>query len=348
MQAFRLRAVGNVVLKGTPLLVVLAPAAVPFHVRAEHLLCATVVAHLASAGLLLAGLGKAARPGRPDRELVSSMWRYVGPALVGVPATTLIAWADPLILSRFVPAESVGHYQLAYMVVTVCAVCAASLNSVISPEIVRADARGDVAVREEYATRWQPAMAIVLSACAFVAAAVAPPVVRFALGQAYAPSAELMGLLLVAGGLQLATATLSPIITAASCQRAAQIRNVAQAASNVGLDLALGSAFGATGIAVANIGASAVGLVTAHVLMRRAAPLRSAPMIAIVAAALAVAALALAGGSVAMRTVVAVAVAATFAALAGGALDLRAIGNFLRRRAARRPAPDRAGAGYES
>jgi len=276
-QGFRAMTVGNVLTRALPALVVLAPAVLPFTVRAEHLLGASVVAIATGSSFLLVALRAVARVGRPDRALLGQMWRYIAPALVGVPAASLIMWADPIVLSRFVSRAEVGHYQLAYLVMTVSAMAAASLTAVLSPELVRANARGDPEKQVLYVRRYQPRLVQAFGLAAFAVACVAEPLVLLVVGPQFAPSGRLAAVLCVAAGFQMATSTLYAVVTACDGQPAVQTSNVLQAVVNVGGDILLGSRLGGIGVALANVVAWLVGGVSLSLLLRGKATIRLGP-----------------------------------------------------------------------
>jgi O-antigen/teichoic acid export membrane protein len=273
-QSFRAMTVANVLSRGLPAFVVLAPAVVPFSIRAEHLLGASVAALAVGASTLLFSLRGVAGIGRPDRALLGAMWRYIAPALVGAPATSLILWVDPIILSRLVPNAEVGHYQLACLVLAISGTAAASLTNVLSPELVRANARGDAAMLVRFVRDHQPRLVQAFGLAAFAMACIAEPFILLVVGPQFAPSASVAAVLCVAAGFQMATSTLYAVVTAADGQRAVQTANVLQAAVNVGGDILLGSRLGATGVALANVIAWLVGGVSLSLLLRSKATVR--------------------------------------------------------------------------
>lgn len=276
-QGFRAMTVANVLTRGLPALVVLAPLVIPFSLRAEHLLSASVGATAVGSAFLLYALRAVVRIGSPDRKLLRAMWRYIAPALVGVPAASLIMWVDPIVLSRFVSRSEVGHYQLAYLVLTVSAMAGTSLNAVLSPDLVRATARGDVGKLAVFIGRYQPRLTQVFGLAAFAGACVAEPVVLLVVGPHFAPSAKIAAILCVAAGFQMATSTMYTVVTATDGQAAVQTSAVLQAAVNVVGDVLLGSRFGAPGVAVANVVAWVIGGVSLALLLRRKATIRMAP-----------------------------------------------------------------------
>lgn len=273
-QRFRAMTVANVFMRGLPVLVVLAPAVVPFRVRAEHLLGASVGALAVGCWFLLVSLRPIARIGRPDRALLRAMWRYIAPALVGVPAVSLITFVDPIILSRFVSGAEVGHYQLAYLVMNISVMAAASLTAVLSPELVRANTRGNPEKQAAYVRYHQPRLVRVFGLGAFAIACVAEPLVLLIVAPRFAPAGRIAAMLCVAAGFQMATSSLYAVVTAADGQAAVQTANVLQAAINVAGDFVLGSRFGAAGIALANVIAWLISGVSLSLLLRDKAPIR--------------------------------------------------------------------------
>lgn len=276
-QRFRAMALANVLTRGLPAMVVLAPFAIPFTVRAEHLLSATAGAAAVAAIVLGLSLRDVAGVGAPDRELLGRMWRYISPAALGVPATSIVLWADPIVLARFVPRSEVGHYQLAYLVMTMSALGTASLTAVLSPELVRANARGETGKQATFVSRVQPRAALALGLLGFAGACVVEPILLLVLGPLYAPSARLAAILCVAAGLQMATSTLSALATAADGQAASQTGSVLQAVVNLVGDIVLAGWYGATGVALANVLASAAKGVATSALLRRKVDLRLTP-----------------------------------------------------------------------
>jgi PST family polysaccharide transporter len=274
VQGFRTLTVANLLTRGLPALVVVAPLFVSFTVRAEHLLAAWVVSAGVGGAFVLYMLRSLLGLDRPDRELLRAMWRYIAPALIGVPATSLIMWIDPIVLSRFVSQAEVGHYQLGYLIMNVSALGASSMTAVLSPELVRACARGDRNKLFLFVGWYQPRLVQVFGLLAFAAACVAEPLVVLVVGPKYAPSGQIAALLCVAAGFQMATSTLHTVVNATDGQAAVQTTAVLQALLNVGGDLVLGSRWGAQGIALANVLTWMVGGLSLSVLLRRKAAIR--------------------------------------------------------------------------
>jgi O-antigen/teichoic acid export membrane protein len=209
------------------------------------------------------------------------MWRYSLPGLLGMPALGAIAWIDPIVLSRSATTAEVGQYQLAYPIVTVCAVLGGSINAVFSPELVRAKTIGDVSAIERYKCRDRPRVALLMALMAFGGACLIGPVVRAAVPDSYAETAEIIGFLSVAGGFVLCTASMHPLVTATDSVWSLQTAVVVQAATNVAFDLLLAPHYGAQGIAIANILGWGLGFLTISLMLRVniAAPIATTPYV---------------------------------------------------------------------
>jgi O-antigen/teichoic acid export membrane protein len=267
-QRFRILSLSNVIIKGAPLAVIGACFVHPFFIRAEQLVASTLAGTLVSVLVLSVVLGPLFRHLRVSKPLLRRMWSYSQPLLAGMPAVAAISWMDPLVLDHFASHAEVGRYQLAYPTTTVFAMVGASLNSVLSPELVRLKAGGandDVLAR--YRDRQQPRIAIVLALLGFGGACIAQPLVRFILPESYAETATLVSLLSVGGAFLLAGWTLLPLVTATDRTRSHQASNVLQALVNLGGDFVLGHRFGARGVALANILAWATSYVSLTLLL---------------------------------------------------------------------------------
>src|SRR5437763_15877244 len=90
----------------------------------------------------------------------------------------------------------------------------ASLNSVLSPELVRAGAERNSHALVRYRDRMQPRFALYAGLACFGASLFAAPTMRLLLPTAYAASAQLVALLSVAGGFLIAFWTLLPLVAA--------------------------------------------------------------------------------------------------------------------------------------
>lgn len=268
-QHFSALAVANTIMRSAPPLVVLTLVATRHAVTAEALLVGTVAG--STLGVLV--LGAALRPllglVRPDRALLTTMWRYSIPLLFSSPAVAARTFIDPLILKRSASHAAVGCYQLAYLTVTLFGVLSASLTSVLSPELVRAAAQDRAAVVEHYRRHTQPRMAIVLGLSAFASAFFVAPLVRAILPVSWASAADTAAILTVAGGLLLGVWSYHPLATVTDCVWSMQLASIASGVTNVVLDLVLAPRWGATGVALANVAAWAVELMVLALLLHR-------------------------------------------------------------------------------
>lgn len=282
-QRFRAMALTNVIVKSAPIAVLLVDAGLARVVRAEQLLAANVVGTAVAGTVLLVSIRRVIAPSAPDRRLLRQMWNYSLPGLVGMPALATIAWLDPLVLDHFSSSAEVGRYQLAYPTLTVFASVGASINAVFSPELVGAQAGRDPGALDSYRRRTQPVATLVLGSGALGVACLAPSIARCVLPSTYARSADLVGLLSIAGAFVVGTYVLYPLVTATDSVWSMQIASIGQAVANAVLDLLLAPTWGARGIAMANIGATGVGFLALTVLLRRnarASSYAAAPLVA--------------------------------------------------------------------
>jgi O-antigen/teichoic acid export membrane protein len=268
-QRFGPLTVAGVVMKASPLLPVAVAIVRGRSVIAEEIVGAMLFGTIVAALILHRPLRPLLGSARPDRKLLSAMWRYAVPSLIGVPSLAAITWLDPLLLDRYGTRADVGRYQLAYPVFTVFAMLGASLNSVLSPELVRAGAEHGSLALGRYRDRMQPRFGLYAGLACFGGALFAAPTMRALLPDGYAASADLVALLSVAGGYLIAFWTLLPMVTATDRVWSLQTAYFIQAFVNVALDAILVQRYGSTGIALANIAAWSAAFVTLTLLLSR-------------------------------------------------------------------------------
>jgi O-antigen/teichoic acid export membrane protein len=284
-QRFGTLMVANTLVRSTPPLVVLALVAAGQAVTAERLAAATVGGFALGALVLFGALRTLLGLTRPDRALLSAMWRFSLPSLIAAPSLAAMTYVDPLVLQRWVSHADVGRYQLAYLAVTLFGMLGASLNSVLSPELVHHAAQGRADRIERYRCRVQPRMAIGLGLCAFAAALLVAPVARAILPTRWAAAANTAAILTVAGGFMIGVWSYHPLVTVTDSTWALQLASMASAAINVALDLALAPRFGTVGVALANVAAWAVQLVALGLLLHRRVGARRIALVPLVAGA---------------------------------------------------------------
>jgi O-antigen/teichoic acid export membrane protein len=278
-QRFRSLAIANVINRSTPIMTVLLFLAFGARVRSGALVVGPLLGMAVSSLVLLYSLRSLMGLVRPDRTLLGAMWRYALPTLVGGPAITAVVYADPLILDRWVSHADVGRYQLAYAVINAFGMLGGALNSVHSPELVRAAADGDTSAIDTYRARDQPRYAILLGVAAFGAACLAPSAVRTILPARFAAAGDLVGILTVAGGLMLGVCSLHPLATVTDSTWAVHLSYAAGAITNVVLDLIYAPIAGVVGVALANVAAWLVHLVLITFLLRRRVRARLLPLL---------------------------------------------------------------------
>jgi O-antigen/teichoic acid export membrane protein len=330
-QRFRPLTAANLVMRATVPAAILVLAAQGRAPSAESLACATVAGAALGAALLIAALRGLLALERPDRALLRSMWRYSLPSLIAAPSLAAMSYLDPLVLARSASHADVGRYQLAYVTVTVFGMIGASLNGVLSPELVGASARGERGAVDAYRLTHQPRLALALGLLPLAGACVAGPLARGILPQAYAPAGDVAALLCAAGGLMMGVWSFHPLVTVTDSVWALQLATIASAATNVALDLALAPRLGAGGVALANVAAWTVQLVVLAVLLRRRIGARLAAVAPLIGSAAFVSGLLAAGAPFALRAAVGAALLA-----AGGVAAWRAYPLW---RSKTRPAP---------
>jgi O-antigen/teichoic acid export membrane protein len=265
-QRFRALGAANVVQRAT-LPVALLYAAAPLD--ADGMALATVGGTAAAAALLGGALAGLVGLRRPDRALLSAMWRYSVPTLIAAPSLAAMSYLDPLVLARSATHAEVGRYQLAYVTVTLFGALGGALNMVLSPELVGAHARGERATVDAYRVRTQPRLAVGLGLCAFAAACLVAPLGHALLPARYAGAAAPMAVLCVAGGFMLGVWSFHPLVTVSESIWALQIASMLSAVTNVAGDFWLAPRAGAVGVAFANVAAWAVQLAVLAALLHR-------------------------------------------------------------------------------
>jgi O-antigen/teichoic acid export membrane protein len=254
-QRFGALAISNLFARGTPAVVILALAFFGRDVYANDLIAASVGALLLATIFLWLQLRPLLGLVRPDRELLRAMWRYSLPSLIAMPSLAIINCIDPLILRRSTSDAEVGRYQLAYLVITLFSTAGTSFNGAMSPVLVSAKARGDVAVLHDYAERVQLRFAIGFGLLAFAAAAIAAPLGHAILPARWAGAADTAAILTVASGFTLGVFSFHPLIVATDSMWALQVATMLSGATNLLGDLLLAPRWGAAGIAMANVAA---------------------------------------------------------------------------------------------
>lgn len=259
-QRFGPLALANALVRAAPMLLIAGAWALGRDVTAEALVFVAVAGAGGGALLLFAALGSAVGVARPERALLGQMWRYALPSLVAAPSLAAITYVDPIILQRSVSHADIGRYQLAYLTVTLFGAAGASVNSVLSPELVAARVRGDELAVERYRRVLQPRLGLELGLCACAAACVAAPLVRLLLPAAWAAAASPVAVLTVAGALMLGVWSFHPLVTVTDSVWSLQLATILGAVTNVGLDLVLAPRAGVVGVALANVAAWAMHL----------------------------------------------------------------------------------------
>lgn len=313
-QRFAAMTSANIVLRAIPIVVLMFSHFDHFAISAPLLLSATTAATAMAALVYLFSLRGIVGVAALDRALLSRMWRYILPMLWGVPGQAATLWLDPLLLAHWTASAEVGRYQLAYPTITIFAALGAAINSVLSPELVRAGAAGRADAITRYASNVQPLIALLGASLAFGAACIAPEVLHFLLPARYAPTAQLMALLSIAGGFLLGCWSISPIVTVTDSLAYAQVSTLLQAITNVLGDIVLAPRYGGRGVALANICAWAASFVVLSLLMRRKVSLPRWSILAVLAGGAAALAVLVSSHSVVVHALASV----VFAALALG------------------------------
>lgn len=268
-QRFFALTLGNVLNRSAPVAIALVLFALGLPVRADALVLATLLGLFLGSVVSLWRLRHLVGLTRPDRPLLRAMWQYSLPSLVAMPCGAAIQNVDPLVLNHFVSHADVGRYQLAYAVISIFGMLGASLNSVLSPELVRAKTEGRHDRFDIYRLRDQPRFAILLGMAAFGAACVAAPIMRTLLPPRFAGTAELVALLTVAGGFMMGVWSLHPMVTVTDSVWPFHLSTILGSFGNVIGDVLLAPRLGATGVALANVGAWALQLMVLGLFLRR-------------------------------------------------------------------------------
>lgn len=268
-QRFGALALANTIARAAPVVVIVGALAVGRPVGAEALVFAAVAGAGLGAALLFVALSTLLGLARPDRALFGRMWRYSLPGLVAAPSLATITYVDPIILQQVVSHAEIGRYQLAYLTVTLFGAAGASVNSVLSPELIAARERGDESAVERYRLVIQPRLALELGFVACAAACVAAPMVRLLLPAAWAGAADPVGVLTVAGALMLGVWSLHPLVAVTDSVWSLEAATILSAVANVAGDLWLAPRAGVIGVALANVASWAVQLIVLALLLHR-------------------------------------------------------------------------------
>jgi O-antigen/teichoic acid export membrane protein len=199
------------------------------------------------------------------------------PILVVTVANRLLVQGDTLIVGHLASRVDTATYNLASRICNLLFVPYVACTLVLSPVVAGLWARDD-RERLERVTRAAATVAggLTFAGCV-VAALVGGPAIRLVFGSAYAGGGVLLALLAIGPAAAALTAGAAVVLTSTGHQRAAMIGSVVVTAATVGGEFALGSAYGARGVAVASgLGSVAQGVAMA-VLARRLVGVRTWP-----------------------------------------------------------------------
>jgi O-antigen/teichoic acid export membrane protein len=203
-------------------------------------------------------------PGWPERLPFFAIVKMAAPFGIAFGLANLIVRADTIVLSAFASLAEVGAFSAANTVLVMVYISSWLFGTVLLPEMMRLSEHPENV--RLYANRWARWVLLVTVPCALVVSITAPRVIALLYGPAFAASGPLASVMALACPLILLNSVYTTL-TIASRSRAILLGIYgAGALVTLILDLALGRAFGAVGIAFAILARESVMLLALWLL----------------------------------------------------------------------------------
>jgi O-antigen/teichoic acid export membrane protein len=195
--------------------------------------------------LVLARAG--VRPTWPEHLLVVKVITKSAPLGVIYGLANLIVRADTIVLAALVPLSELGNFSAPNAILAMAYVVSWLFGTVVLPEMVRRSASPENL--KSYAKRWVRWIAITMTPCTLLAFWAAPKVMNVLYGPAFYRSGSLASVMALACPFIFLNAVYTNLAIATNSKTGLMGLFATTAAVAVVLDLVLGRAFGAPGVA---------------------------------------------------------------------------------------------------
>jgi O-antigen/teichoic acid export membrane protein len=188
-------------------------------------------------------------PQWPERPRVLTTIKMAAPFGIAYGLANLIVRADTIVLAMFAPLADVGAFSAADSILLIVYVSAWLFGSILLPEMVCLSSQPESL--KAFANQWSRWVVLITVPCALFVALVAPRGIVLLYGPAFAGSGVLGSVMVLACPLILLNSIYTTLAFATN--RRAIFLSVygTSALATLALDVFLGRAFGATGIAIA-------------------------------------------------------------------------------------------------
>jgi O-antigen/teichoic acid export membrane protein len=187
------------------------------------------------------------RPTWPEHLLVVKVITKSAPFGVSYGLANLIVRADTIVLAALVPLSELGNFSAPNAILAMAYVVSWLFGTVVLPEMVRRSASPENL--KSYAKRWVRWIAIVMTPCTLLAFWAAPRVMNVLYGPAFYRSGSLASVMALACPFIFLNAVYTNLAIATNSKTGLMGLFATTAAVAVVLDLVLGRAFGAPGVA---------------------------------------------------------------------------------------------------
>jgi O-antigen/teichoic acid export membrane protein len=187
------------------------------------------------------------RPTWPDNLLFWKVITKSAPFGVSYGLANLIVRADTIVLAALVPLSELGNFSAPNAILALAYVVSWLFGTVVLPEMVRRSASPESL--KSYARTWARCIAITLTPCTFFAFWAAPRLMNVLYGPAFYRSGALASVMALACPFIFLNSVYTNVAIATNSKTGLMGVFAVTAAVAVLLDLVLGRAFGAIGIA---------------------------------------------------------------------------------------------------
>jgi O-antigen/teichoic acid export membrane protein len=188
-------------------------------------------------------------PRWPKRLRVLTTIKMAAPFGIAYGLANLIVRADTIVLAMFAPLADVGAFSAADSVLVIVYVSAWLFGSILLPEMVPLASQPEKL--KAFANQWSRWVVLIAVPCALFIALVAPRGIVLLYGPAFASSGTLGSVMALACPLILLNSIYTTLTFATNSRAIFLSVYGASASATLALDVFLGRAFGAIGIAIA-------------------------------------------------------------------------------------------------
>jgi O-antigen/teichoic acid export membrane protein len=188
-------------------------------------------------------------PSWPHRLDFLSLLRMAAPFGIAYGLANLIVRSDTIVLSTLVPLEELGAFSAVNAILLIVYVCGWLFSSVLLAEVTRISAHPESL--KAYANQWARVLLFSTVPCALLVSLIAPKVVVFLYGPAFASSGRFGSVMALACPLILMNSVYTTVTIAAGHRAVLMAIFSTGAAATIALDFLLGRGFGALGVCIA-------------------------------------------------------------------------------------------------